>query len=58
MRKAKAASILLFVISLVLFLYCIFVREGGQDQSGPQIQINQQEIQVRSRKTLIRWPAM
>ncbi|MDM8247304.1 hypothetical protein QUW49_01415 [Lacrimispora saccharolytica] len=46
MRKAKAASILLFVISLVLFLYCIFVREGGQDQSGPQIQIDQQEIQV------------
>lgn len=46
MRKAKAASILLFVISLVLFLYCIFVREGAQDQSGPQIQIDQQEIQV------------
>ena len=46
MRKAKAASILLFVVSLALFLFCIFVREGGQDQSGPQIQMDQQEIQV------------
>ncbi len=34
MRKAKTASILLFVVSLALFLFCIFVREGGQDQSG------------------------
>ena len=30
MRKAKTASILLFAVSLALFLFCIFVREGGQ----------------------------
>lgn len=46
MRKAKTASILLFAVSLALFLFCIFVREGGQDQSGPEIQMDQQEIQV------------
>lgn len=46
MRKAKTASILLFVVSLALFLFCIFVREGGQDQSGPEIQMDQQEIQA------------
>lgn len=48
MRKAKTASILLFAVSLALFLFCIFVREGGQDQSGPEIQMDQQEIQVSS----------
>ncbi len=46
MSKAKTASILLFAVSLALFLFCIFVREGGQDQSGPEIQMDQQEIQV------------
>lgn len=46
MRKAKTVSILLFAVSLALFLFCIFVREGGQDQSGPEIQMDQQEIQV------------
>ena len=46
MSKAKTASILLFAVSLALFLFCIFVREGGQDQSSPEIQMDQQEIQV------------
>lgn len=46
MRRVKVASILLFVISFVLFLFCIFVREGGQDRTGPQIHMDQQEIQV------------
>lgn len=46
MKKVKIGSILLFVVSLTLFLFCIFVREGGQDQNGPEIQMNQQEIAV------------
>ena len=46
MRKAKTASILLFAVSLGLFLFCVFVREGRQDQNGPEISMDQQEIQA------------
>ena len=48
MSKAKTASILLFAVSLALFLFCIFVREGGQDQSGPEIQIDRKSTRLNS----------
>lgn len=46
MWKTKIACVLVFAVSAALFGYCVVVRDKVSDTNGPEITMDQQEIQV------------
>lgn len=46
MKKAKTISMIFFICSAVIFLFCLLTNKAGVDKNGPKIEMDSEEIQV------------